>query len=49
MLAVYDGDKALPIDVEDLGVVFDYILPKDKFRIPFHTRRFRVTFNAAEE
>lgn len=47
MLAVYDGDKALPIDVEDLGVVFDYILPKDKFRIPFNTRRFRVTFNAA--
>ncbi len=47
MLSVYDGESIIPIDVEDLGVVFDYILPKDKFRVPFHTRRFVVTFKAA--
>lgn len=47
MLSVYDGDKVIPADVEDLGVVFDYVLPKDKFRIPFHTRRFVLTFRAS--
>lgn len=47
MLSVYDGDTVIPIDVEDLGVVFDYILPKDKFRVPYHTRRFLVTFKAS--
>lgn len=46
MLSVYDGENALPIDVCDLGVVFDYILPKDRFRVPFNVRRFTVTFNA---
>lgn len=46
MIRIYDGDRVIPADVEDCGVVFDYILPKDKFRVPFHTRRFLVTFCA---
>ncbi|MGN1409497.1 MAG: glycoside hydrolase family 38 C-terminal domain-containing protein, partial [Eubacteriales bacterium] len=46
MIGIYDGETVIPADVEDCGVVFDYILPKDKFRIPFNTRRFLVTFCA---
>ncbi len=32
--------------IEDLGAVFDYTLPKDKFRKPYMTRRLKVTFEA---
>lgn len=43
-IAVLDGQTVLPTDVRDLGVVFDYILPKDTFRVPFYTHRFELTF-----
>jgi len=46
-IAVWDGEKRIAADVEDLGVVFDYILPKDAFRIPFNIHRFGLTFRAA--
>ncbi len=45
-IRICDGDEVIPADVEDMGVVFDYILPKDRFRVPFNVRRFRVTFRA---
>ena len=32
--------------IEDLGVVFDYDLPKDAFRRPYLSRKLRVTFDA---
>ena len=47
-IALFDGDRALPFDVRDGGVVFDYILPKDRFRVPFHVRRFTLAFTAAD-
>ncbi len=46
-ITILDGETAVPADVRDMGVVFDYILPKDKFRIPFDTHRFELTFRAA--
>lgn len=47
-IAVHDADTILPCDISDLGVVADYILPKDRFRIPFNTHRFELTFRAAD-
>lgn len=41
-----ENGSVLPCDVTDLGVVFDYILPEDTFRVPFNVRRFQVTFRA---
>jgi len=41
-----ENGTPLPCDIVDLGVVFDYILPDDRFRIPFHVRRFRISFRA---
>ncbi|MFD0620951.1 alpha-mannosidase [Paenibacillus sp. GCM10027629] len=38
--------NAIPCTVEDLGVVFGYDLPNDKFRQPFLTRKVRLTFQA---
>ncbi|MBR4960825.1 MAG: hypothetical protein IKY52_08005, partial [Clostridia bacterium] len=48
MLAVYDGSVRLPAVVEDMGVCFDYILPEDKFRVPYFIRRFRISFRAVD-
>ncbi len=47
-IAVLDGDTVIPADVCDCGVVWDYILPKDAFRVPFNVRRFELTFRAAD-
>ncbi len=47
-IAVLDGETVIPADVRDIGVVFDYILPKDAFRVPFYTHRFELTFRAAD-
>ncbi len=47
-IAVLDGETVLPADVRDCGVVWDYILPKDAFRIPFNVHRFELTFRAAD-
>jgi len=46
-IAIFDGEKQIAVDVEDLGVVFDYILPKNAFRIPIFPHRFALTFRAA--
>jgi len=43
-----DGETVLPADVRDCGVVWDYILPKDAFRVPFNAHRFEITFRAAD-
>lgn len=48
MIAVLDNGRAIPADVKDLGIVSDYILPKDRFRIPFRCRRFSLSFRAAD-
>ncbi|MBQ8370344.1 MAG: alpha-mannosidase [Clostridia bacterium] len=48
MLSVLDGENAIPADVTDLGIVSDYILPKDTFRVPFKCRRFKLSFRAAD-
>jgi len=48
MLAVYDGNIYVPSIVEDMGECFDYILPDDKFRIPFFVHRFKVSFRAVD-
>lgn len=47
-IAVFAGDVRLPVSVEDMGVVFDYILPDDRFRIPFYIHRFAVSFVAKD-
>ncbi len=47
-LTVYDGKEMIPAQVEDLGVCFDYILPKDAFRVPYYVRRFRISFRAVD-
>lgn len=47
-IAVFAGDRQLPVTVKDLGVVFDYILPDDRFRVPFNTHRFAVSFTAVD-
>lgn len=55
--AIKDGDisglgvkdaNGNPVDctITDMGAVFDYDLPKDKFRKPYMTRRLKVTFEA---
>ena len=46
-IAVMDGETVVPADITDCGVVWDYYLPKDAFRVPFTTRRFELTFRAA--
>lgn len=46
-IAVLDGETVIPADITDCGVVWDYILPKDAFRVPFNTHRFELTFRAA--
>lgn len=48
MISVLDGFRVIPADVTDLGITPDYILPKDRFRIPFVCRRFSLTFRAAD-
>ncbi len=45
-ITLYDGKNPVPATVEDMGVCFDYILPEDRFRVPFYIRRFRITFRA---
>jgi len=47
-IAVVDGGTVLPADIRDCGVVWDYILPKDAFRVPFNVHRFELTFRAAD-
>jgi len=47
MISVLDNGSVIPADVTDLGIVSDYILPKDQFRIPFRCRRFAIRFRAA--
>ncbi|WP_269410202.1 alpha-mannosidase [Lentibacillus daqui] len=34
--------------VEDLGIQFDYDLPKDRFRQPYMSRRIKITFQAKD-
>lgn len=36
----------LDYQIEDLGVVFDYDLPKNQFRQPYLARRVKITFEA---
>lgn len=46
-LSLFDADgRQIPLEVEDMGVVFDYDLPEDKFRQPYYVRRFRLSFVA---
>ncbi len=47
-IAVYDGERELPCAVKPVGRTFDYILPKDRFRVPFYVSRFEVTFTAEQ-
>lgn len=42
-----DGNS-IAFKIEDLGVHFDYTLPKDKFRQPYMSRRVRITFEAED-
>ncbi|WP_138495084.1 alpha-mannosidase [Paenibacillus pinistramenti] len=42
-----DGNT-VPCTVEDLGLLFGYDLPDDKFRQPYSCRRVRLTFEAAD-
>ncbi|MBO4931050.1 MAG: hypothetical protein J6I42_02600, partial [Clostridia bacterium] len=46
-IAIMDGETVIPADVLDCGVVWDYYLPKDAFRVPFNVHRFELTFRAA--
>ncbi|ANS76723.1 alpha-mannosidase [Paenibacillus yonginensis] len=39
--------NVIPCTVEDLGLLFGYDLPDDKFRQPYSCRRVRLTFEAA--
>ena len=41
-----ENGNLIDCKIEDLGAVFDYHLPKDKFRQPYMTRRLKVTFEA---
>lgn len=46
-LCLTDTDGApVPAAFEDLGIVFDYELPEDRFRRPYYVRRFLVRFTA---
>lgn len=45
-IALFDGERELPCAVKHIGRTFDYILPKDRFRVPFYVNRFEVTFTA---
>ncbi|WP_018752738.1 alpha-mannosidase [Paenibacillus sanguinis] len=42
-----NGD-IVPAQIEDLGVHFDYELPKDRFRQPYMARKVKVTLLASE-
>lgn len=43
-IAIYDENgKAVPAAVRHIGRIFTYLLPKDRFRVPFHVNRFEVT------
>lgn len=39
-----DGQE-VPAKVNDLGISFDYILPDDKFRIPYYSRNIEIEFS----
>ncbi|UOQ91895.1 alpha-mannosidase [Halobacillus shinanisalinarum] len=43
---VDDKGRELDCGVEDLGIVFGYDLPEDKFRQPYMARRICITFEA---
>lgn len=45
-LSLVDAGGALPCTITDLGVVWDYNLPDDRFRQPFWARRVQVDFFA---
>ncbi|MNO13525.1 Mannosylglycerate hydrolase [compost metagenome] len=45
---VDEQGNAVPCSVEDLGLLFGYDLPEDKFRQPYMCRRVRITFQAKE-
>lgn len=40
--------NVVPCTVEDLGLLFGYDLPDDKFRQPYMCRKVKLTFSAAE-
>lgn len=39
------ADKQIPVHITDLGIDFDYTLPKDKFRIPYYSRKLELEFS----
>ncbi|WP_019637319.1 alpha-mannosidase [Paenibacillus fonticola] len=45
---VDDQGNALDVTVEDLGLLFGYDLPDDKFRQPYMCRRVKLTFLAEQ-
>ncbi|MGG6309499.1 alpha-mannosidase [Paenibacillus macerans] len=45
---VDEQGNAVPCTVEDLGLLFGYDLPDDKFRQPYMCRRVKLTFQAAD-
>jgi alpha-mannosidase len=42
---VNDKGCTLEVEIEDLGVKFNYTLPDDQFRKPYMARRIRITLN----
>ena len=47
-IGIFDGDRATACSVKPVGRSFDYILPEDRFRVPFYVSRFEVTFAAKD-
>lgn len=45
---VDEAGNAVPCTVEDLGLLFGYDLPDDKFRQPYMCRRVKLTFQAEQ-
>lgn len=45
---VDEQGNAVPYTVEDLGLLFGYDLPDDKFRQPYMCRRVKLTFQAEQ-
>ncbi|WP_410771162.1 alpha-mannosidase [Fontibacillus sp. BL9] len=45
---VDEAGKTVECTVEDLGLLFGYDLPDDKFRQPYMCRRVRITFQAED-
>ncbi|MGN8768218.1 alpha-mannosidase [Paenibacillus barengoltzii] len=45
---VDEQGNTVPCTVEDLGLLFGYDLPDDKFRQPYMCRRVKLTFQAAD-